>query len=362
LTAGFGFGPGSIQEIAMIKISTRMGVLMGLFATAMFFAAGSSLAAAEGAGITVEGNKLMKDGQLWVPKGFTLVGFVAPEKYLGAGFKEARNLYGPQELDRARSFGADVLRFQMSQAGLDPQSSIFDPRYMGEIVEAVHQAREKGFSVIVSMQWEPPSGLKGQPMMPSDITRRAWSRIVSAFGNDRYIMLEVFNEPGMYEETPKSWEIWQSGMQSLIDIVRRGGAQNTLLLDGLRGGHYLKDAPPIRDPLNKIVYAIHPYIDERDHGPEHWTTHFGYFARNHAVLTTEWNATSTLQCRPDDPEVSRQFIDYLKERNIGLILWALDLRGSLFDANWNPMGFKDFQCGKWGTGAANIAIEYFRSK
>jgi endoglucanase len=349
-------------HFSMTRVTRWTGTFLGLCSLALYLAGGSTPAAAEGAGITVDGAKIMKDGQLWVPKGFTLVGFVAPLKYMSAGFKEAHDLYGPQELERAHSLGADVLRFQVSQAGLDPQSSIFVPEYMGEIIAAVHQAREKGFSVIISMQWEPPSGLAKQPMMPSDITRRAWTRIVSAFGSDKYIMLELFNEPGMYEETPKSWQTWQSGMQSLIDIVRRGGAQNTLLLDGLRGGHYLKDAPPIHDPMNKIVYAVHPYIDERDHSPEAWMDHFGYFARTHAVLTSEWNANSTLQCRPDDPEVSRQFIDFLKERKIGLVLWALDLRGSLFDANWNPMGFKDFKCGKWGTGAAYIAIDYFKSQ
>jgi len=347
--------------IRVMRSALRAGVLPGLCAVALYLAGGSAPAAAQGAGITVDGATLMKDGQLWIPKGFTLVGFVSPVKYMSAGFKEAHDLYGPQELDRAHSFGADVLRFQVSQAALDQQSSIFEPQYMNDIVTAVHQAREKGFSVIISMQWEPPSGLANQPMMPSDITRRAWTRIVGAFGNDRYIMLELFNEPAMYEETPKAWSTWQSGMQSLIDIVRQGGAQNALLLDGLRGGHYLKDAPPIHDPMNKIVYAVHPYIDERDHGPDDWQNHWGYFARNHAVLTTEWNATSTLQCRPDVPDVSRQFIEFLKVRKIGLVLWALDLRGTLFDANWSPLGFKDFQCGKWGTGAAHIAIEYFQS-
>jgi endoglucanase len=350
------------SDSSKTRMSLSTGFLPALCAAALYFAGGSAPAAAEGGGISVDGTRILKDGQEWVPKGFTLVGFVSPVKYMSAGFKEAHNLYGPQELERARSFGADVLRFQVSQAGLDPQSSIYDPAYMDTIIAAVHLAREKGFAVIISMQWEPPSGLANQPMMPSDITQHAWSRIVGAFAKDKFIMLELFNEPGMWETIPAAWPTWQKGMQSLVDLVRRAGSENTLLLDGLRGGHYLKDAPAIHDPMNKIVYAIHPYIDDRDHGPDDWTTHFGYFARNHAVLTSEWNATSTLQCRPDDPEVSNQFIAYLKERHIGLILWALDLRGTLFDANWSPIGFKGFQCGKWGTGAAYIAIDYFHSK
>jgi len=333
-------------------------VAMGSFA---LMGLGDAATAAGGGGITVRGNQLLKDGQFWVPKGFTIVSFVAPEAVLNPSYKEARNSYGDSILDQARSLGADLLRFQVSQAGLDPQSSIHDPKYLGQVTEAVHRAREKGFSVIVSMQWEPPSGLKGQPMMPSDITRRAWSKIAGSFGNDGYIMLELFNEPGMWESNAGAWSQWKSGMQSLIDLVRGAGAQNTLLLDGLRGAHYLTGAPAVSDPLHKIAYAVHPYIDDKDHGPSDWTRDFGNFAKDHPVLVSEWNATSTLQCRPDVPQASREFIEYIKERRMGLVLWALDLHGTLFDASNKPIGFKDFECGKWGTGAANIAIEYFHS-
>lgn len=335
-------------------------LMLGLCALVVCVAGRSSLAQGN-SGITVRDRTLLKDGQVWVPKGFTLISFVAPEAVLLPAYKGARSSYGAAVLDRAKALGADVLRFQVSQVGLDPQSSVYDPKYLEEVTRAVKQARDKGFSVIVSMQWEPPSGLKGQPMMPSDITSRAWSKILPAFAGDKYVMLEVFNEPGMWESTPSAWPTWKSGMQGLVDQLRSGGAQNTLLLDGLRGAHYLNGAPAISDPQHKIAYAIHPYLDDKDHGPADWTRDFGNFAHDHPVLVTEWNATSTLQCRPDEPQISREFVDYLKEKNIGLVLWALDLHGTLFDGNDNPIGFKDFQCGKAGYGAAWIAIQYFHS-
>ena len=355
----------------MTNVSSRFGiartariwgalVLRGLLTVALSAAVVSAQAA--GGGITVEGKNLLKDGKEWIPHGFTMVSFVAPEKSLAAYYKPARDSFGAPILERAHSLGADLLRFQVSQVGLDEQSSIYDPEYLGQVLAAVKKAREAGFSVIVSMQWEPPSGLKGQPMMPSDITRRAWTRLAGSLANDEYVMLELFNEPGMWETTPSAWPTWQSGMQSLVDLVRRDGAKNVLLLDGLRGAHYLKDAPRINDPMNKIVYAIHPYFDDKDNSPADWTRDFGNFATSHAVLATEWNATSTLQCRPDEPEVSHQLIDYLKERRIGLVLWALDDHATLFDGSENPIGFKGFQCGKWGTGAAYIAIQSFKAQ
>ncbi len=337
---------GPLRDKALALVGA-LGVLLSL---------GSGSVCAE---ISVSGTSFIRDGHPWIPKGFTLVSFVAPERVLKPAYAGARKSYGDTVLERARSLGADVLRFQVSQPGLDPQSSIYDPTYREQVVNAIHEAEHKGFAIIVSMQWEPPSGLGGQPMMPSDITHRAWSQIVSALASDPNVMLEVFNEPGMWEETAGAWPKWKSGMQSLIDQLRAAGAKNLLLIDGLRGAHYLQDAPNLSDPLHKLAYAIHPYIDDRDHGPSDWTRDFGRFASNHPVLATEWNATSTLQCRPDVPQISHEFITYLKERKIGLVLWALDLHGTLFDNNDQPIGFKDFACGKAGAGAAWIALQYF---
>jgi hypothetical protein len=320
-----------------------------------------ALCLANESGITVQGNQLLKDGVEWIPRGFTVVGFVAPESRLNSVLQEGRKSWGPALLERARGLGADVLRFQVSQAGLDSQSSIYDAQYLGQIISAVHQAREKGFSVIISMQWEPPSGLTGQPMMPSDITRRAWSRIAGSFADDKYVMLELFNEPAV-KPSAAAWSEWRSDMQSLVDLVRQSGAPNTLLLDGIRSSRYLKEAPEVNDPLHKYAYAVHPYVDGTDHSPADWTRDFGNFATRHAVLVTEWNATPKLEeCSANMPEVSRAFMAYLKERRIGLVLWALDLHRTLFDDNDKPLEFKGFQCGTWGTGAAHVAFEYFRS-
>lgn len=335
------------------------GVLCGVLCGALLTAPSASAQA----GITVQGNQFVKDGSVWVPKGFTLVSFVAPEGHeMNDYFKAARPSFGAALLNRAKSLGADVLRYQVSQVGLDERSSIYDAKYLGQIEDAVRQSRALGFAVILSMQWEAPSGLKNQPAMPADITQRAWARLAPVFANDPYVMLELFNEPGMWETTAGHWNIWQSGMQSLVNVVRAAGASNLLLLDGLRGSHYLKDAPPISDPLRKLAYAVHPYIDDRDHGAADWNRDFGNFARTYPVLTTEWNATSILNCRPDIPQVSREFLDYLKERRIGLILWALDLHGTIFDNQDNPMGFRDFECGKWGTGAAYLSLKYFKNE
>jgi endoglucanase len=319
-------------------------------------------AAAASSGITVSGNAFLMDGMPWVPNGFTLVGYVAPKGHArGPAYRNARKLQGERLLGQARGLGANTLRFQVSQPGLDPESPIYDAKYLEEIIHAVREARDKQFAVVLSMQWQRPSGLAGQSKMPSRSTLRAWQQLAPAFANDSFVMLELFNEPGMWDRNPKAWQEWCRGMQTLVDEVRRKGARNVLILDGLKFSHVLAGAPQIDDPLHQLAYAVHPYINKDTDGPDKWRRQWGDFARSHPVLITEWNATSKLaHCQPGAPAISRELIEYVRDRHIGLILWALDLRSTVLDDN-GPIGFRDFKCGRSGAGAAQMAVEYFHS-
>jgi endoglucanase len=314
-------------------------------------------------GITISGNSFRMNGKPWTPKGFTLVGLVAPEGHAkGRAYRDARMLQGETLLRQARELGANTLRFQVSQPGLNPESEIYDPDYLNEVVSAIRQARKAGFAIIISMQWEKPAGLAGQPMMPSANTERAWAQLAPIFSDDKHIMLELFNEPGMWEKNPKAWPAWRNGMQTLVDNVRKKGCKNILILDGIQGAHVLSGAPAINDPLRQLAYAVHPYIKHSRDGPPQWDRQWGRFAENHPVLITEWNAKSNQpKCTARIPEVSCELIRYISERKIGLVLWALDLPRTLLDDKKMPMTFSGFTCGVRGAGAAHIAIQYFLS-
>ena len=191
-----------------------------------------SAAACAGGGVTVEGNRFLRDGRPWVAEGVTLVGFVAPEAQLRPFYARAREQFGPELLDAIRVYGADLVRFQVSQTGLDPQSQFFDPDYRGEVLAAIRQTRVAGFNVIVSMQWQRPSGFRDPTGMPSATTRRAWRQLAGVLAEDRGILLEVFNEPALVQATAENWERWRKDMQSLIDVLREAGSQNVLLVGG----------------------------------------------------------------------------------------------------------------------------------
>ena len=58
------------------------------------------------------------------------------------------------------------------------------------------------------------------------------------------------------------WAEWRSGYQLMIDTIRKAGAHQPILLDGLSGSHVWRrntDANIPRDPLNMLAYDIHPF-------------------------------------------------------------------------------------------------------
>ena len=343
--------------MARIKLPALAALASSLFVMAC------AVPAADAQVVSVSGNAFTKDGRAWVPEGFSLVAIVAPPGHeLGGQFANAPRLYGPQLLAQAHAMGANTLRFQVSQPGLDPQSPIYSPAYAREIVDKVRQAEAAGFVAIVSMQWEKPAGLPDQPGMPGDSTLRAWSTIGGAFADDGNVMLELFNEPAMWERNPQAWPIWQQGMQAVVDQLRSAGARNVLILDGIHGSHVLSGAPAINDPLHKLAYAIHPYFAGAGEEPGTWESLWGRFADNHPVLVTEWNATSgDPKCSPDWAETSQQLFQVLGRRRIGVMIWALDLPSTVVDDSGAPDSFQNFHCGARGEGAASMAVQYMKS-
>ena len=94
---------------------------------------------------------------------------------------------------------------------------------------------------------------------PTATTRRAWRESRRRLGSDRGILLEIFNEPpSATARTPAEWKPWQETMQSLIDLLRKAGSQNVLLVGGAQYSRSFEDAPLLHDPLGQIGYAVHP--------------------------------------------------------------------------------------------------------
>ena len=150
----------------MFRAWLAIAVVLGLAGTAV-----PGLAAGE---VTVEGNRFYRDGAPWVAEGVTLVGLVSPAGRVAnkPTYAAARAAFGSGMLGEVRRFGADTVRFQVSQTGLDPKSKDHDPGYRDEVLDAVAMTRDAGLNVILSMQWQGVSGRRGEGL-PTGATRRA---------------------------------------------------------------------------------------------------------------------------------------------------------------------------------------------
>ena len=320
-------------------------------------------------GVTVEGNRLLRDGEPWVPRGFNMIGLLTPawcDRPVGIA---AREHFGAEELAAAREWGADALRFQVSQRGLaDPAVSEKEREaYLASVVDRVAQARAAGFAVIVSMQ-DQNYGCGDVHPLPSAATVDAWSAVVPALPEDPGVLLELFNEP-RNEDDAAGWKQWRDGglspdpnlgdavvgHQALVDHVRGLGSTNVLIADTARLGERSAGLPLLDDPLDRLAYAIHPYYYVL--GKSWWDQHYGDLAAIAPVLATEWNYPAE-GCGTDEERLAPELLDYLRRHSIGVFGHAFDIPGTtVADWSWTPT-----DCGTGAGGSGALLREHFRSQ
>ncbi len=272
-----------------------------------------------------------------------------------AWFKTAGEHFGTAELTAVKAYGADTIRIQVSQAGLDPESSIYSASYIAELKTDLELIRSKGFNLIVSMQSESPSGID-QTGMPTAATQRSWKSILPFLKDDTGIMLEVFNEPqegavAGYTGSTLNWTYWSQAHQPLINAIRSMGAKNVLIVDGLYAATSFKGAPSLNDPAGQLAYGIHPYPSSDNANTTDLETNFGNYAKTHPMIATEFNARSTVarQCfNGTTPTVAANLLTWLASKNMGKVGWALDYPGTLikdFNNDYTDLtNFSNYKC------------------
>ena len=315
----------------------------------------SACATAASAGVAVRGGQLVKDGQRWVPHGLVQIAFVAPPAAQTGVFAEAYRAYAPADYAEMRRRGMDCVRIQVSQSGLDPQGRLFDQAFRDRVVSAVHAARAAGLVAIISVQDESQSGETDVAALPNDATRRVWNSLAPVFAGDDGVMFELLNEPNL-PPNAANWRSWADAMNRTIATVRRTGARNVVVADGLQYAERLGAAPDLDDPIGQVAYASHPYAhDANGQRPATWDMKFGDFATRHAVIVTEWTTVPNYYCDADTPRYAAAFLAYLDRRGIGITTYAWDFSGPKFGSAYHgfppqPTTFEGKACGDPGFG------------
>ncbi|HEV7536152.1 MAG TPA: cellulase family glycosylhydrolase [Acidimicrobiia bacterium] len=316
-------------------------------------------------GVQVAGNRLVRSGAPFVPVGFTMVATASPTAE-GETAWAARRL-SDADMEAAIGWGANTLRFQVSQRGLDPTDVLYSDAYVERIAAAVALARARGLVVILSVQDQGPTA-GGSHAQPSDATIRDWETLTARFNGDLDVMYEMFNEPQNHA-TPDGWSVWRDGgpaarnqgtpavgHQAVLDAIRATGARNVVVADAGQFGQRLDGIPLVHDPLGQVAYGVHPYLTAILRDPANWEPSFGFLARQFPVVATEWIANSRVVfCHPEWATTAPQLLDFLQARGIGILAWAFDVLDSLIvDFHHTPTTLDGFQCGEFDQGAGAL--------
>ncbi len=128
-----------------------------------------------------------------------IVGLVAPTSYLWGKYIAAGQQFGLPELQAAAADHANLIRFQVSEYGLDPANPEYSPGYVTSVENGIEMARSLGLYAIVSLQSESAAGLAASANrcpLPDAGALSAWNELASMFGDDPGVMFELYNEPG----------------------------------------------------------------------------------------------------------------------------------------------------------------------
>jgi hypothetical protein len=303
----------------------------------------------------------MQNGLPFVARGVQIVGLVSPDAGLAGKYIAAHQHFGAAELAQAVADHANLIRFQVSEFGLNPADPMYDPAYVTEVQQGIAMARADGLNVIVSLQAQAPAGEPLRCPLPDAGAATDWLQLAQMFGSDPGIMFELYNEPGV-SATPNNWQDWLNGgtvfngrgpcqavgMQSLVDEIRGAGANNVIILPGLAGETTVAGVPTVTDPANptdpQLAYGIH-YPDLTQQSSE-WDSEFGDLSGSRPVIVTEWQANAFTSCIPNAPRTAPLLLSYLALHQIGVVGFAFDLPGTIVaDYSYAPTTYDNFTCG-----------------
>lgn len=238
------------------------------------------------------------------------------------------------------SWNANVVRIALNQGFWLEGSIVHDPTYRDRIDQVIAWCEAAGMDVILDLHWSDRGNLSqwpGQQRMADQNSRTFWQSVAERYKDDGRVLFELYNEP--HDVT---WSVWLEGgdsgdgfqvvgMQELYDTVRATGADNLVLIGGLRYAYDLTGVPDHRVQGYNIVYTTHPY-DFADKQPAAWNADWGFLADTDPIFVTEFGS---FNCNPN---YAQQLIDFAEQRMLSWSAWAWYPGGCGFPAlieNWS---------------------------
>jgi hypothetical protein len=253
--------------------------------------------------------------------------------------------------------------------------------YVRVIERAVQAAIKRKLFVVITSQDERTGG----PANPTLQTLKYLVMLNNEFKDDKIdlndVVVDPFNEPREVESTrKKTWELWHNGgfykgvkylgMQALVKALRKYGVQEQLWVEGPYAADTLQFISdfPINDA--DTVNALHHPAPDGPHTPAVWNKLFGDQTSNRPIVIDEFAqyASAGAICWENAPALLPNFLEYLKEHEVGLGLWTLKKGVLVSGSNYTtPTHFTtpttpEYVCrGNADLGAGSEFMHYFKA-
>jgi hypothetical protein len=169
-----------------------------------------------------------------------------------------------------------------------------------------------------------------------ELAKSAWMELAERYGENSWVIFELFNEPASIGGEAVSWGEWRNAIEALIDNIRTIAPKTLILVSGWQWTYNLRGfyGYPIR--RDNIAYVAHVYATHTD--PEDWEYSFGFLAKKYPLIVTEWGFS------PTDPGehyygtregFGQPFLKYMEEKNISWVAWC-------FHTTWKPTMIKNW--------------------
>jgi hypothetical protein len=178
-----------------------------------------------------------------------------------------------QSIQAIRSWHVHAVRIPLNEDcwlainGVD--DDLARARYRRAIAGFAHRLERAGINPVLELHLSAPGDELAdaqRPMPDADHSPAFWRSVTHRFGADQAVIFDLFNEP--HDVTWSCWrdgcqiDDWRAvGMQRLVDVVRRAGATNVIMLGGIGWSGDLRQWAAFRpdDPLHQLVAAWHVY-------------------------------------------------------------------------------------------------------
>jgi endoglucanase len=234
----------------------------------------------------------------------------------GFGFTDSPHPHEPDSpamIAAIRSWGANAVRVPLNEDCWLGTGSVkarwSGATYRRDVATYVGRLEAAGIYPILELHVVTPGastgdpGVDGQRPMPDAAHAIPfWRQVAAKFGTDRAVVFDLYNEPNAvsWDCLRDGCEITQDsyrtdvppyravGMQRLVDVVRGAGAENVILVPGVRWTSDLSFWLAFRphDPLHRIAASFHTYQARGCWWPC-WQTMIAPIARRFPVVIGE---------------------------------------------------------------------------